>query len=750
MRKFSEFHYSERARKSKRIPGAGQLFAALALCILLGVLGTPVQAAISEANLSVSAEKSGEEETSIEEGEEEETSAQDTEEESSGEEETETSEEESSGGEETETEAIPVLSKTELTLEVGLTETLTVTDLPDGVKTASWTSSDTTLASVSSKGKIKAKKPGTVTVTVALTDGTALTCQVTIPEVSLNAESVSLLVGKTKKLKVSGSGAAVTWSSSKPEKVSVDENGKVTALAYGSSTITAKIGSTKLKCTVKVYDPQPSRTSLYLLKGDTATLKVSQCSGTVTWSSSSTKVASVSQSGVVTAKKDGTATIKMKVNGTTVTCSVTVATAKLAVTQKNMVTGGSYKIKVSGSAKKGTWSSSDTSKLTVSSGGTCKAKKTGEVTVTYTVGDSELSCYIVIAKKGATNTFGTTVSQASVGISSLRNLALGSSSRYRFLQGSCTDGTYGYFLLGDKNYQPYCAIIKVRLSDWKVVKKKTGLKLYHGNDMTYKSGMLLIANGDGNAQTITYVSASTLKIKKTRTLSEKIYALAYNAKRKQYVVAVSGTSNLIIKDSSWKTVRTFTHLQKSGYTRQGIDCDDSYIYVLQSYLAKSKTRILVYDWKGNYVTQIQISGKLEAESLFHVGNQFIISYNDASYSGGTIRTTAMKRYYLVRYAASGGTGTQAGKMVKTGKGFTTASCKYKKTGYSFKGWTATRSSDGKTAYRNKTTKKIKWYKAGSQPKGYELYVISAKKKVSSMSSTPGDCITLTAVWKKKS
>ncbi len=655
----------------------------------------------------------------------------------------------------------PALTASDITLEVGCSKILRGDGLPDGVTFVSWSSSDETVASVSvtskENGKVTALLPGTAVITAGLSDGTKLTCKVTVPKASpyLSASEATLLKGDTLTLRVYGidSGASVTWSSSKKTRATAAKSAEnaaeclVTAVSGGSVTITAKIGSLSISCAVTVLEL--NKTDLYLLEGSTYTLKASNYTGAASFSSDNTSVATVSSGGVVTAKKSGSTTIRMKANGVTVTCPVTVSTASLSVTQKNLTVGESFTITTGGSAKAGTWSSSDESKMTVSKKGKCTAVASGEVYAVYTVGDSEISCYVVIARKTASNTFGSSVTQASVGISSLRNYALGSSSRYRFLQGSCTDGTYGYFLLGDKNYQPECAIIKVRLSTWKVVKKQTGLKLYHGNDMACKGNYLLVANGDGNKQTITYVGKKTLKIKKTVTLDEEVYGLTYNKKKNYFVVGVSNSNEILVKNSSWKTVRSFTALETRGYTRQGLDCDNSYIYVLQSYLSKGKTRILVYTWKGTYVTQISLSGNLEAESLFHVGNRYIVSYNDSSYGGGCIYTTAVKHYYLVQYDAGSGKGTPTYKMVKTGSGFKTASCKFTRKGYKFAGWSAKRSSDGKTAYRNTKTKKIAWYKRGSQPKNYELYLIGAKKKISAPCSTDGDCVTLTASWTKK-
>ncbi len=65
-----------------------------------------------------------------------------------------------------------------------------------------------------------------------------------------------------------------------------------------------------------------NKTKITITEGDTAKLKVSGISGKVKWSSSKTSVATVSQKGVVKAKKEGTAVIKAKVKNKTFKCKV--------------------------------------------------------------------------------------------------------------------------------------------------------------------------------------------------------------------------------------------------------------------------------------------------------------------------------------------------------------------------------------------------------------------------------------------
>lgn len=70
--------------------------------------------------------------------------------------------------------------------------------------------------------------------------------------IKLNQKKVSLEVGKTKQLKLTGTKKAVTWSSSKKSVATVSKSGKVTAKSAGTATITAKSSGKKYTCKVTV------------------------------------------------------------------------------------------------------------------------------------------------------------------------------------------------------------------------------------------------------------------------------------------------------------------------------------------------------------------------------------------------------------------------------------------------------------------------------------------------------------------
>ncbi len=219
------------------------------------------------------------------------------------------------------------LDKKTLTLAPKKSASLKATVTPQNATgKVSWKSSNDSVATVKD-GIVTAKKAGTATITASI-DGKSASCKVTVKtavtSVKLNKKSITLGKGEafTLKATVSPKNATyknVTWKSSKPKIVSV-KNGKITAKATGSSTITATADGKKATCKVTVRKAPKqirlSATSKKLKKGRTYQIKVKlpskSASYKITYKSSNKKVATVSDSGKVKAKKKGTATITVK------------------------------------------------------------------------------------------------------------------------------------------------------------------------------------------------------------------------------------------------------------------------------------------------------------------------------------------------------------------------------------------------------------------------------------------------------
>lgn len=293
---------------------------------------------------------------------------------------------------------------------------------------ASWKSSNSSIASVDSTGKVTARSAGTATITVTTADGgKTATCTVTVKQavvhvtsVTLNKSNTTITVGQTETLiatvlPANATNKNVTWSTSNSSIATVDQNGKVTARAAGTAvvTVTTVDGGKTASCTVNVINATIpvtgvtlNVTSLTLDVGQsqvlTATvLPTNATNKSVTWSSSNSSVASVNSNGRVTAVSSGQATITVRTvdGGKTATCVVTVRPQTVSVTGVTLNTnsislhpGENYTLVATvlpsnATNKSVTWSSSNASVATVNSNGKVTAVGGGSATITVRTND---------------------------------------------------------------------------------------------------------------------------------------------------------------------------------------------------------------------------------------------------------------------------------------------------------------------------------------------------------------------------
>lgn len=152
------------------------------------------------------------------------------------------------------------LNKTELTLKPSQSEKLTATVKPSGANAhVTWTSSNTSVATVSADGTVKGVANGTAVITVKTVNGKTATCSVSVsvPVTSFSvtpSKSKTVTVGKSFKLKTkvypsTASDKTLLYSSSDEDVLVVDENGTVTTLSSGKAviTITAKSNPAKTR-----------------------------------------------------------------------------------------------------------------------------------------------------------------------------------------------------------------------------------------------------------------------------------------------------------------------------------------------------------------------------------------------------------------------------------------------------------------------------------------------------------------------
>ena len=342
--------------------------------------------------------------------------------------------------------------------------------------TVTWTSSSAsaTITGTGNKVTVNAVKEGKATITATVKDVNEkpheAKCEVTVskktPEVvevttvTVAPATLALdLAGtKTATLKATVAPAnatvkTVTWASENSKVATVDAKGVVTAVATGTTKITAtsnnkKVGfctvtvkdstkkdtpTTPAKPAVKVKSVKLSAKNIYLQFGKKITVGASITPKNATnkkikWKSSNTKIATVSSKGVITAKKKaGKATITVTAKSNKkATAKVTVNVVKKATKVKSVSlkdakvnVGETVALQPTYNPKKATiskvsWKSSNKKIATVSNG-IVTGKKAGVATITVTADKKSAKCVVSVSKKNTTLTLKKTSGTVKVG-----------------------------------------------------------------------------------------------------------------------------------------------------------------------------------------------------------------------------------------------------------------------------------------------------------------------------------------------
>ena len=319
------------------------------------------------------------------------------------------------------------LNKTEIALIKGASELLIPTVNPADAtdKTVTWTSSDAKVASVDSNGKVIAIGGGSAVITAKAGNQQATcTVSVTVPVegVSLDLDAVTIEEESSVTLvaKITPDDATtktVEWASSNAKIAVVDANGKVTGMAIGTATITAKVADKQATCavtvvkkTIPVSSVTLNKTELALYKGQTETLAATvkpddATNKTVTWSSSNTDVATVDSNGKVVAVTAGSATISAKAGDKEATCAVTVTipveTVTLNKAELTIILGQEETLVATvkpddATDKTVTWTSSNTAVATVDANGKVASVAVGTATITAKAGEKTATCAVSV------------------------------------------------------------------------------------------------------------------------------------------------------------------------------------------------------------------------------------------------------------------------------------------------------------------------------------------------------------------
>lgn len=270
-------------------------------------------------------------------------------------------------------------------------------------------------------GVVTAKKEGEAQVGKILADGREILCTIKVSGYAVKQITIEgtqeMRIGETQNLKLSitpteaQDDAKVTWKSDRPEILSVDETGKVTAHQSGSATITATADSAQGKLTISV---NPNLTALKIVPdsmkmfvGDSIAVQIEATPAdanldALQWKSDNAEIAYY-KDGRIYGIGVGTTRITASVGDVTASCTVRVAiNGSISLDKKSMTLQvgktGQLQANTTGAleGQKITWRSSNPAVASVDAAGKVRANKEGSAEITAEALGAKAACQVTV------------------------------------------------------------------------------------------------------------------------------------------------------------------------------------------------------------------------------------------------------------------------------------------------------------------------------------------------------------------
>lgn len=321
-------------------------------------------------------------------------------------------------------------------------------------KTVIYTSSDAAVATVSQEGIITGISQGTAVIHAAMATNPSVSTTVLVTiygviaptSIIITPATCQISLNETVQLSYAITPAdayirSVNFESSNPAIATVDQTGKVNAVAAGNCVITATVNGSSIKATANItvvpaltgvfLDPSITDSLVYV--GQTASIvcrffptTISALPEIVSYTSSDPTVATVSATGIITGITPGIATITIvDKNNLSATLTVSVADIKVTAlifteTSHSMQMGDSRQTTIvtvpsAAGTPVITYTSSDNTVATVSSTGVITALKGGQAVITAATADLVTASVVINVIGGGEFTSTITKSQLAIG-----------------------------------------------------------------------------------------------------------------------------------------------------------------------------------------------------------------------------------------------------------------------------------------------------------------------------------------------
>lgn len=203
------------------------------------------------------------------------------------------------------------------------------------IKGLTWSSSDNTIATVDSTGRVHGLAAGLVKIRAKAQDGSGksavclLTVMDPVPATGVDVQNNDLIVAKGRQIQSgiqiapANSTDKIKYHSDNKRVARINKRGKIYARRVGQATVYGETSNGRTGY-ADVLVVTMNRKKLTFRQYDTETLRVDEIKEGVTWYSKNPLIASVDQNGKVTGRRKGTTKIYAKVRGLRLPCKVRV------------------------------------------------------------------------------------------------------------------------------------------------------------------------------------------------------------------------------------------------------------------------------------------------------------------------------------------------------------------------------------------------------------------------------------------
>lgn len=260
----------------------------------------------------------------------------------------------------------------------------TTTTLSNSTPGGTWSSNNTSIATISSSGVVTGVSAGMATITYTTSSGTARSVVTVNSTPTVITGTMAICIGAISTLNNSTTGFGM-WSSSNAAVAAVGSNtGYVSGLSAGTASITYTTIAGCVGSTVVTVNALPAAITGAGAVCPGATMTLANASAGGSWTSSDVTAATINSSGVVTGVSNGNVYITYTLStGCKTSTTITVNALPAPITGTATVCTGDVRY-LSSSPTGGTWTSSNTSVATIGTSGDVAGITTGTTTISYT------------------------------------------------------------------------------------------------------------------------------------------------------------------------------------------------------------------------------------------------------------------------------------------------------------------------------------------------------------------------------